>query len=151
MDCKEVREGATVLLPISVPGALLAMGDIHAVMADGESGVSGVEVPGCITVTVDVIKADVIKGQNLPLPMITNDSHVMTLASHVDLDIAVEMAVANMVEYLQTAKVVDSPYDAAMLVSLAGDVQICQVVDPKKTIRVNIPKSLLSHQGRILP
>ncbi len=44
MDCKEIKEGATLLLPVNVPGALLALGDLHAAMGDGEIGVSGVEV-----------------------------------------------------------------------------------------------------------
>lgn len=136
MDCKEVREGATILLPVNVPGALLALGDLHAVMADGEIGVSGLEVSGSATVTIDIIK-----GKNWPLPMIINEDHVMALASHEDLDIAVEMAVANMVKYLQDAGF--SPCDATMLISLAGDVQICQVVDPKKTVRVVFPKKYL--------
>ena len=133
MDCKEVKEGATVLLPVNVPGALLALGDLHAVMADGEIGISGLEISGSAIVTVDIIK-----GKNWPLPMIVNDSHVMTLASHEDLDIAVDMAVANMVKYLQGVGF--DIYDATMLISMVGDVQICQVVDPKKTIRVSFPK-----------
>ena len=137
MDCKEIREGATLLLPVNVPGALLAMGDLHAVMADGEIGVSGLEVNGAVTVTVDVIK-----GKSLPLPMILNATHHMTLASHEDLDVAVEMAVANMVEYLTNEKSI-SQEDAVMLVSLVGDVRICQVVDPKKTVRVEFPVGLL--------
>lgn len=138
MDCKEVREGATVLLPVSVPGALLALGDLHAVMADGEVAISGLEISGSVVVTIDVIK-----GKNWPLPMITNDSHIMTLASHEDLDTAVDMAVANMVKYLEGEGFLDA-YDATMLISLAGDVRICQVVDPKKTIRVEIPRRVIN-------
>ena len=134
MDCKEIKEGATVLLPVNVPGALLAMGDLHAIMADGEIGVSGLEVPGAVTVTVDIIK-----GKDLPLPMILNDDYVMTLASDVDLDIAVEMAVANMVDYLVKNEGF-TQHDAVMLISLAADVRICQVVDPKKTVRVEFPR-----------
>ena len=138
MDCKEIREGATLLLPVNVPGALLAMGDLHAVMADGEIGVSGVEVSGEVTVTVDVIK-----GKTLPLPMILNDTHVMTLFSDVDLDIAADTAVANMVQYLVQEQAF-TPEDATMLISLVGDVRICQVVDPKKTVRVEFPRKYLT-------
>ena len=137
MDCKEIREGATVLLPVNVPGALLAIGDLHAVMADGEIGVSGLEVAGSVTVTVDVIK-----NRDLPLPMILNESHVMTLASDASLDTAVEMAVANMVGYL-TKNAGFTMEDAVMLVSLVADARICQVVDPKKTARVEFPKKYL--------
>ena len=56
MDCKEIKEGTTLLLPVNVPGALLALGDLHAAMGDGEIGVSGVEVAGEVTVTVQIIR-----------------------------------------------------------------------------------------------
>jgi len=137
MDCKEVSEGATLLLPVNVPGALLAMGDLHAVMADGEIGVSGLEVAGEVTVTVDLIK-----NKTLPLPMIVNDNYVMTLASDEDLDKAVEMAVINMIGYLTDEKGFTEE-DAVMMTSLVADVRICQVVDPKKTVRVEFPKAFI--------
>ena len=139
MDCKEIREGVTLLLPVYVPGALLAMGDIHAVMADGEVGVTGVEIAGSVVVTIDVLKHI-----SLPSPMLFSDSHVMTVASNEDLDKAVESAVMNMADYL--VYVHDFPQDeAAMLLSLAGDVRICQVVVPKKTARVELLKKYLPH------
>ena len=137
MDCKEVREGATIMLPVYVPGALLALGDLHAVMADGEIGVSGLEVSGKVNVTVDLIKQ-----KAYPLPMIENDDYIMTLASDEDLDKAVDMAVANMIKYLTEFKGLNE-HDAVMLTSMIADVRICQVVDPKKTIRVEFPKKYL--------
>jgi len=142
MDCKEIREGATVLLPVNVLGALLAIGDLHAVMADGEIGVSGLEVSGSVTVTVDIIR-----GKDLPLPMIFGETHVMTLASDADLDAAVETATANMVSYLTKTEGF-AVEDAVMLISLAADVRICQVVDPKKTVRVEFPKKYLRKRAQ---
>jgi len=94
-------------------------------------------VAGAVTVTVDVIK-----GKSLPLPMILNDDYIMTLASDEDLDIAVDMAVANMVDYLADNEGL-TRHESTMLISLAADVRICQVVDPKKTVRVEFPRSLL--------
>ena len=137
LDCKEIKEGATVLLPVNVPGALLVLGDLHAVMADGEIGVSGLEVAGNVTVTVDIIR-----NKDLPLPMILGETHVMTLASDADLDTAVEMAVANMVKYLTKCESF-TMNDAVMLISLVSDVRICQVVDPKKTVRLEFPRKYL--------
>jgi len=137
LDCKKITEGATLLLPVNVPGALLALGDLHAAMGDGEIGVSGLEVAGRVTVTVDVLK-----NTGLPTPMLQNNSHIMTLASHEDLDIAVDMAVENMAKYLVAAKGITLA-EATMLISLAGNVRICQVVDPKKTARVEIAKNII--------
>ena len=138
MDCKEITEGAVLHLPVNVPGALLALGDLHAVMADGEICICGVEVAGKVTVTVDIIK-----NKPLPSPMLFSDTHIMTIASHEDLDEAVNMALLHMAEYLRSESAM--PLDeVAMLMSLAAQVRICQVVDPKKTIRVEFPKDLLS-------
>ncbi|MCL2376410.1 MAG: acetamidase/formamidase family protein [Defluviitaleaceae bacterium] len=131
LDCKKITEGITLMLPVNVPGALLAMGDLHAAMGDGEIGVSGLEVAGRVTVTVDVLK-----NAGLPTPMLRNDTHIMTLASHEDLDVAVVMATENMAKYLVSQGMTLA--DATMLISLAGDVRICQVVDPKMTARVEI-------------
>lgn len=137
MDCKEIKEGATLLLPVNVPGALLALGDLHAVMADGEIGVTGLEVAGNVIVTIDIIK-----NKKLPLPMIWDDNYVMTIASDTDLDRAVEMAVSNMINFLTETEGFTIE-DAIMLTSLVADIRICQVVDPKKTVRFVFPKRYL--------
>ena len=134
MDCKEIREGATVLLPVLVHGALLSIGDLHAIMADGEVGVSGLEVEGAVTVTVKVIK-----DWDYPTPLVSNKTHIMTLASHEDLDEAVKMATENMIKYLAKIERYE-PSEALMLLSMAGDVRICQVVDPKKTARIELSR-----------
>jgi len=36
LDTKEIRPGSKVYLPVFHPGALLALGDVHALMGDGE-------------------------------------------------------------------------------------------------------------------
>ena len=61
MDCNQIGENCTLYLPVNVKGALLAMGDVHALMGNGEVCVCGVEIPARISVTVSVIK-----GRKLP-------------------------------------------------------------------------------------
>lgn len=95
MDCKEIKEGTTLLLPVNVPGALLALGDLHAAMGDGEIGVSGVEVAGEVTVTVQIIKE-----KTWPIPMAIQKEKIMTIASEKLLDDAASRAVRNMVTFL---------------------------------------------------
>ncbi|MED1793401.1 acetamidase/formamidase family protein [Brevibacillus nitrificans] len=133
MDCKQMREGTTLLLPVNVPGALFALGDLHAAMADGEVAVCGVEIAGEVTV-----KLDVIKGKSWPLPMAINEEHLMTIASEKELDKAADRAVVNMVRFLHDE--LDLPKaEATFLLSAAGDLRVCQVVDPLKTARVELP------------
>jgi acetamidase/formamidase len=38
IDCRELVAGATLFLPVTVPGALLYLGDGHAAQGDGEAG-----------------------------------------------------------------------------------------------------------------
>ena len=37
MDCNRICAGSTLYLPVNVPGALLAMGDLHAIMGAGSA------------------------------------------------------------------------------------------------------------------
>ena len=48
----------------------------------------------------------------------------------------------NMFNFLK-AKVKLTEPELVMLMSLVGDMQICQVVDPMKTLRFNMPKKFL--------
>ncbi len=52
MDCTQIKAGTTLYLPVYVPGALLSMGDLHAVMGDGEVCGCGLEIEGMVTVRV---------------------------------------------------------------------------------------------------
>ena len=56
MDCTRIGEGAALYLPVNAEGALLAMGDLHARMGDGEVEVCGVEIAGKVTVKLTVLK-----------------------------------------------------------------------------------------------
>src|SRR5437762_11189603 len=50
LDTKEITKGNSVYLPVFQPGGQLAMGDLHALMADGEVCVTGIEIAGTVRV-----------------------------------------------------------------------------------------------------
>ena len=137
MDCTEIRAGTTLYLPVNVPGALLSMGDIHALMGDGEICVCGAEINGVITVRVSVIK-----GSHLPLPFLANSEICAAIASAATLDSAAESATMAMREFLLSTVGMDS-HSAATLLSLAGNLRICQVVNPQKTCRMELPRQVV--------
>ncbi|GAA1571461.1 acetamidase/formamidase family protein [Kribbella hippodromi] len=56
VDCPSITTGATVLLPVNVPGALLFLGDVHAAMGDAEVTGTALETNGDVHITVDVVK-----------------------------------------------------------------------------------------------
>lgn len=145
MDCKRIGEGAALYLPVNVDGALLAMGDLHAVMGDGEVCVCGAEIAGSVTVRVSVIK-----GQPLPLPFLVTQEHAMAICSDEGLDAAAQGATLRMRTFLiEQAKL--PAHEAGMLLSLAGDLRICQAVDPNKTCRMELPTSVLRDLGYAFP
>ncbi len=56
MDLTQCRPGSVVYLPVMVEGAYLAIGDIHAIMAEGESSFVAIEAEGTAVVSVEVVK-----------------------------------------------------------------------------------------------
>ncbi|MDI9470081.1 MAG: acetamidase/formamidase family protein [Bacillota bacterium] len=138
LDCTEIREGASLYLPVEVEGALLAMGDLHASMGDGEIMGAGLEIAGEVEVRVEVIK-----NRKLPTPFIETPDRVMTLASGKNMEEAADRAVRNMAEYLmQTTEL--SLEEAGMLLSMAGDLRVCQIVNPNMTMRMELDKRYLA-------
>ncbi|NMB26718.1 MAG: acetamidase [Tissierellia bacterium] len=143
MDCAEIVEGTKLYLPVFHEGALLALGDVHAVMADGEVSVTGAEVPAEVTLTCDIIK----EGQKyLAYPMLTNDEKVMVIHSAETLEKAVKGSVEDSIRFLGVNYAIDEE-EALRLLSLAGDVRICQVVDPLMTVRVEMSRTILDQLG----
>ena len=136
MDTRLITEGARVYLPVFVPGANLCLGDLHAVMGDGEVVVCGVEIPGRVTVRVDVRK-----GRQLPSPMLETADAWYTIASAQDLDEAAQMALEHMLAFVRERTGLSLNH-AGMLLSIAGHLEISQVVDPLKTVRMRLPKSI---------
>ncbi|MGL5330345.1 MAG: acetamidase/formamidase family protein, partial [Peptostreptococcaceae bacterium] len=126
-----------VYFPIYHDGALLSMGDVHAVMGDGEVGVSGAEIGANVTVKVEVINDVSIKN-----PVVETDDAFYTIGSGLTLDDAYKIAIDDMFDLLCQKSDMDKN-DLAMLMSLTGDLEICQVVDPLKTVRFKVSKELL--------
>ena len=138
LDTILLGEGATLYLPVNVEGALLAMGDLHSSMGDGEIMGSGLEVAGEIEVLVEVVK-----DSDLPLPFIETDELYVTLGSRETMEDASKVALHNMVEFL-TVKTDMTFNHAGMFLSLAGDLKVSQAVNPNKTMRVEVRKDLLN-------
>ncbi|WP_153705686.1 acetamidase/formamidase family protein [Eikenella exigua] len=135
MGIETITKGTIFLLPINVPGALLAMGYLHAGMSGGEVGISGLEIKGVMEVEVSVIKSHLY-----PLPLAVHRL-LYTIASSPDLGQTTETATL-MATGLLTAHGGLDTNQAIALQSIAGDLQICQVVDPNKTCCFAIPRTV---------
>ena len=139
MDNTMIAAGATLYFNVEVPGALFALGDVHAVMGDGEIGVSGLEIPARIQVTLEVVKGKEIEG-----PLLENKEFWSVIASAEVIEDAVQGATERMFRFLK-ARLNLKETEIAMLMSLTGQLQFCQVVDPLKTVRFTMPKKYLGN------
>lgn len=142
MDCTQIRKGVTLYLPVFTEGALLSLGDFHAIMGDGEVEDCGLEIEGKA-----VLRVDVVKNKNcVPYPMIETSEKLITIASAEDVEAAWRKAVRQMYNFLKEKIGLDDK-DAGMLLTMAGDLVICQTVNPMKTVRMEFPRYITSSYG----
>lgn len=141
MDCTRIGEETCLYLPVFVKGALLSMGDVHGRMGDGEVEDCGLEIEADVTVTVDVVK-----NPGISWPVAETDEFWIAVASAETVEEAWQQADRQMFEFLTVQAGMDK-YEAGMLLTLAGDLVICQTVNPLKTVRMEFPKEITAQYG----
>ena len=117
------------------------MGDLHAIMGDGEVGNCGVEIGGRV-----IVRVHVLKGLALEYPMIRNSQKWITVAYGETLDEAGDKAVLQMFSFLTEHAGAD-PVDAGMYLDMLGDLAVCQIVNPMKTMRLELPRLVTEAEG----
>jgi len=142
MDTPEVRGGTTVYLPVNAPGALLYLGDGHAVQGEGEIAGTAAEVAMNVTLTVDLIK-----GHRIGAPRLEDDTYLMAAGSYRPLEDAMRIASRELIQWL-TEDYGLSPMDAYELLSVAMESNISQLVDPNFTVLVKIKKEFLPPRNK---
>ena len=98
LDFKFLTQSSTVYLPVFHNGALLLMGDGHAVQGDGELNGDALETSMSFEFTVRVIK----NGANeLSHPRVEDSSYIMAFGIEKNLDEALKSATQNLLNWLQ--------------------------------------------------
>ena len=136
LDNSDLGAGSTLYLPVQVPGALLSIGDGHAVQGQGEVSLSAVE-----TSLKGEVQVILHKGQHLRGPRAETATHYMTIGLHADLDEAAKMATREMLDWIVQMKGL-SRDDAYLLASAAMDLRVTQVVDGTKGVHAMLPKAI---------
>ena len=57
LDIRRLVAGATLLLPVQVPGALLSVGDVHFAQGDGEVCGTGIEIEAAVRLRCEILAA----------------------------------------------------------------------------------------------
>lgn len=137
LDAAQITRGAKLYLPVAVEGALFAAGDLHATQADGEACVAAIEVAGEL-----LLRFSLIKGAKPSWPILETKDHYSILTADESLDKAAQLAVEEAVKSLMKARGW-SFEEAYMFSSIGVEVEVNQIVDPKKGARATIPKELI--------
>lgn len=147
MDIRDLTAGATLHLPVAVPGALFSVGDTHAAQGDGE--VCGTAIESAMHVT---LRFGLQKGANLKTPRFTTagpvTSHLdqqgyqVTTGIGPDLYAAAQDATRAMLD-LMASEYGLSPLDAYLLCSVAADLRISEIVDvPNWLVSLYLPRGI---------
>lgn len=135
MDFNEIREGATLLLPVFHPGALLFLGDGHALMADGEPTGAGIETSMDVEFTVEVRK-----GARLTNPRVENANYIISVGSQAEfvstLDYALKIATTDMARWLAEEYKLE-PWAAHLMINAVGEYEVVTVAG---TMALKVPK-----------
>jgi acetamidase/formamidase len=137
MDFNEIVEGATVFLPVNVPGALLYVGDGHALQGDGELNGNALETSMDVEFTVDVIP-----GKRIPGPRVESGTHIMAMGLAGSLDDAFRGATANMAEWL-TDEYKLTPSEVAQVLGTSAEYKVSEVADRNAGMVLKINKERL--------
>jgi len=138
MDYAGLNAGVKVMLPVFEPGALLFIGDGHAVQGEGEVVGTGVETTMDVEFSVQVIKKTPIQW-----PRLENDTHIMVLGSERPLLQALQHATSEMHRWLM-ADYQLSERGASILMGQALEYEVGNVVDPHFTMVAKMRKSILA-------
>lgn len=136
MDDKALVAGSSLFLPVFVEGALFQVGDGHAGQGNGEVDLDAMETS--LTGTLEFV---LHKGGAPAYPRAETADAYVAMGFDDDLSAATRKALHNMIDFLVTQKAM-SRDDAYMLISIAGDVEVTELVDGNKGVHVVMPKSV---------
>jgi acetamidase/formamidase len=137
MDNKELKPGTTLYLPVFHEGALFMAGDGHGRQGDGEVCIAAVE-----TALTGRFRLTVRKDMTLKTPFAENDEYLISMGFDESLDEAMRKATRDMIDAVSDRTGLTRNH-AYMLLSLAGDLRITQVVDGEKGVHMMFRKEWL--------
>ena len=137
MDFNEVAEGATLYLPVSVPGALLYFGDGHALQGDGELNGNALETSMDVELSVDVIHGKRMSNR------IETATDIIAMGLDGSIDDAFKDATTNMATWLMDDYKL-TPSEVSQFLGVAAVYHVSEVADRNAGVVLKIAKSKLS-------
>ena len=95
MDYRGFGAGVDVMFPVSAPGGLFFLGDVHAAQGDGEIVGTGIETAAEVQFTVQVVKS-----KQIGWPRGSTTQEIFTIGNARPLDQALQHATTEMLDWL---------------------------------------------------
>ncbi|MDX6580604.1 MAG: amidase [Gaiellales bacterium] len=138
LDCREIRAGATVVLPVEHDGAGLYFGDCKALMGDGEI-VNPPEVGALVTASAALRP----RPSSMRWPRIEAADSLTTLVSGTPLEWSARQAYRELLEWVVEDTDLARP-QAALLLGMVAQAGICQISNTEYTASCTMPRSVLA-------
>ncbi|NLO35269.1 MAG: acetamidase [Clostridiaceae bacterium] len=139
LDVQEVTVGSTVYLPVAVPGALLHVGDVHAIQGDGEINLAGgVECRAVVTLQVETVS----RFRRMSQVRIENEAYIMSVACERSAEEAFAAAARDLIGYM-TEGCGMTEQEAYLLLGQVMEARCTQFVNPTRSYVCKIPRRYL--------
>jgi len=137
IDCRELVAGATLFLPVTVPGALLYLGDGHAAQGDGEAGGTAIECPMTTEAVIGLVTGRPLGSVHAEAP-----AGRITFGFDADLNAAMGDALDAMVTWMQALYDLDKG-TALALASTCVDLRVTQVANQTWGVHAVLPDGVI--------
>lgn len=138
MDFNQIGEGATIYLPVFQPGAMLFLGDGHALQGDGETTQWALET------SLDVeFSVDVLPGKPMAAPRIETADRITVLGQAPSLDEAARTATAAMIQWLEQDYGL-SVSEASLILGTAAEYRVATLAGRNAGLALSLDKSRLA-------
>ena len=145
MDCREIRAGATLVLPVAHDGGGLYFGDCKALMGDGEI-VGPPEVGALVTATAEPRA----RPASMTWPRIETADSMTTLVSGKPLEWSARQAYRELLEWVVEDYEIARP-QAALLLAMVAHAGICQISNTDYTAYCVAPRDVLEPYRALTP
>ncbi|NBW09481.1 MAG: acetamidase [Caulobacteraceae bacterium] len=138
MDLNAIVEGATVYLPVFQPGAMLFLGDGHALQGDGETTQWALETSLDVEFSVEILPA-----RPLSSPRVETADRITVLGQASSLDEAVRAATGGMVQWLEQDYGLTVP-EASMIIGTAAEYRVVTLAGRNAGLSLSLDKTRLA-------
>lgn len=142
MDFNQIGEGSTVYLPVFQPGAMLFIGDGHALQGDGETTQWALETSLDVEFSVEILPA-----QPLAAPRIETAQRLIVLGQASSLDEAVRAATGAMIQWLEQDYGLDVS-EASLILGTAAEYRVATLAGRNAGMALSLDKAILASLER---